>query len=301
MATTSPHRLSLLADDLNLSLLERQRIQTLNLGGGSTQQQDTQIARSLSELREGIEELEERENDLAVLQNWGEELEALRGRYEGLDARFHANASATGKAGNSEAAQQRPVSQARRNKSVRFRDYPNSAPDPTQGSEGDARATTDRNALFATADQQQRYTDDPSPPDQSHLDNQQLYASHNQTMQEQDQHLDTLGQSVRRQRMLGIAMGDELEEHNEMLVDVERGVDRHGTTLERARRRLGNVARQGKGGNWTWITIGVLVLLLVLLIVVKLPPMEVYYFGGYESHEPSARKDAAVEQLDVRH
>ncbi len=69
--------------------------------------------------------------------------------------------------------------------------------------------------------------------------------------------------------MLGIAMGDELEEHNEMLVDVERGVDRHGTTLERARRRLGNVARQGKGGNWTWITIGVLVLLLVLLIVVK--------------------------------
>ncbi len=33
----------------------------------------------------------------------------------------------------------------------------------------------------------------------------------------------------------------------------------------------------------------------------RLPPMEVYYFGGYESHEPSARKDAAVEQLDVRH
>jgi len=269
MATTSPHRLSLLADDLGLSLLERQRIHTLELGGGSTQQQDTQISRSLTELRDGIEELEERENDLAVLQNWGEELEALRERYEGLDARFHADATATGNAENVEATRQRPVSQARRNKSVRFRDNPNSSPNPEQGAKAVARATTDRNALFATADQQQRYTDDPTPPDQSHLDNQQLYASHNQTMEEQDEHLDTLGQSVRRQRMLGIAMGDELEEHNEMLVDVERGVDRHGTTLERARRRLGNVARQGKGGNWTWITIGVLVLLLVLLIVVK--------------------------------
>ncbi|KAK0900314.1 hypothetical protein LTR57_020654 [Friedmanniomyces endolithicus] len=265
MATTSPHRLSLLADDLNLSLLERQRIQTLNLGGGSTQQQDNQITRSLTELREGIEELEERENDLAVLQNWGEELEALRERYEGLDARFHADSTAPGKVENGESARQRPVSQVRRNKSVRFRDNP----DPTQGTEGDARATANRAALFATGDQQQRYTDDPSPPDHSHLDNQQLYASHNQTMQEQDEHLDTLGQSVRRQRMLGIAMGDELEEHNEMLVYVERGVDRHSTTLERARRRLGNVARQGKGGNWTWITIGVLVLLLVLLIVAK--------------------------------
>ncbi|KAK0961190.1 hypothetical protein LTS01_020503 [Friedmanniomyces endolithicus] len=254
MATTSPHRLSLLADDLGLSLLERQRIHTLELGGGSTQQQDTQISRSLTELRDGIEELEERENDLAVLQNWGEELEALRERYEGLDARFHADA-------------QRRVMQ--RTSRLHDKDLSPKHGETKQGAKAVAHATTDRNALFATADQQQRYTDDPTPPDQSHLDNQQLYASHNQTMEEQDEHLDTLGQSVRRQRMLGIAMGDELEEHNEMLVDVERGVDRHGTTLERARRRLGNVARQGKGGNWTWITIGVLVLLLVLLIVVK--------------------------------
>ena len=62
-------------------------------------------------------------------------------------------------------------------------------------------------------------------------------------------------------------MGDELDEQNDLLEDVEGGVDRHTTTLERARKRLGWVERKGRG-NWSWVTIGILILILVLLIVV---------------------------------
>ncbi|KAK3645739.1 hypothetical protein LTR56_008926 [Elasticomyces elasticus] len=256
MATTTPRQLTLLADNLQLSLLDRARTQSLDVG--PNKQQDVQITRSLKELQDGLEELEERENDLAVLQNYSEDLERLRPRYEQLYAQLHGEAPAAAPAKPSEPAPQRPVSQSRRNKSVRFRDNPNVP------AEDDAEAVANRAALFTD---QQRYTDEPERPDQSHLNNQQLYQGHNQVMQEQDDHLDALGQSVRRQRMLGIEMGNELEEQNELLGDVERGVDRHTTTLDRARRRLGNVAR-GSKDNWSWVTIGILICVLVLLIIV---------------------------------
>lgn len=36
-----------------------------------------------------------------------------------------------------------------------------------------------------------------------------------------------IGQSIGRQRILGMQMGDELDEQNELLTDIESGVDRH--------------------------------------------------------------------------
>jgi syntaxin 8 len=62
-------------------------------------------------------------------------------------------------------------------------------------------------------------------------------------------------------------MGDELDEQNVLLDDVERGVDRHTTTLERARKRLGNVARKSKASG-SWITIGILIIILILVIAI---------------------------------
>lgn len=83
-------------------------------------------------------------------------------------------------------------------------------------------------------------------------------------LRDQDAQLDVLGASIGRQRVLGIQMGSELDEQNEMLMDVEAGVDRHQGTLDRARDRLGKVARKAKD-NWSWVTIAILVLILVLL------------------------------------
>ena len=136
-------------------------------------------------------------------------------------------------------------------KSVRFSDA------PLVQEEEDAR-----NALFP-------YRDDPTsgPPDQSHLDNQQIHAYHSQVIAEQDEALDRLGESIGRQRELSIQIGDELDEHVQMLDDVDRHVDRHQTRLDKARKNLGTVARKAKD-NMQLTIIAVLIIILVLLIII---------------------------------
>lgn len=256
---TSPRQLFLLADHLKLSLLERQRARSLNL---EATKQDSHISRSLTNLQEGIEALESQQLDLGQAEDSSSDLARLRRQYEDLYSQYHGTApmSPEMKRPNDPAledsfaaAQARPTSG--RGKSVRFRDNPN---------EEDAEDTANRAALFS---ENERYRDDPdAAPDQSHLDNQQIHAYHKQVLRDQDDQLDTLGQSIGRQRMLGIQMGNELEEQNELLEDVERGVDRHTSTLDRAKKRLGTVARKSKD-NWSWVTIGILILILLLLII----------------------------------
>lgn len=135
-------------------------------------------------------------------------------------------------------------------KSVRFTDAPLVQEDEA------------RNALFP-------YHDDPAPgpPDQSHLDNQQIHAYHSQVLADQDEALDRLGESISRQRELSIQIGDELDEHVQMLDEVDGHVDRHQSTLDKARRNLGNVARKAKD-NMSMTIIVVLIIILVLLIAV---------------------------------
>ncbi|KAK4543531.1 hypothetical protein LTR36_005426 [Oleoguttula mirabilis] len=258
-----PHQLFLLADHLKLSLLERQRAVALNL---EPNKQDAQITRSLASLQEGLEQLDAQQADLDEPDDTNSDLARLRKQYEELYAQFHGSAppSAGLKQPNDPAladdfaaAQSRPQ-QARRNKSVRFRD--NAEDDESN----DAVAQANRAALFSDPD---RYRDEPEAPNQTGMDNQQIHAYHKQALKDQDDQLDVLGQSIGRQRMLGIHMGDELDEQGQLLEDVERGVDRHTTTLDRARKRLGHVARKSKD-NWSWVTIGILICILVLLIVV---------------------------------
>lgn len=267
MATTS-RQLFLLADHLKLSLLERQRAVALNL---DPNRQDPQISRSLSNLQDGLEKLEAQSPDGADDVDTTSDLARLRKQFDDLYAQFHGSAppSSTLRAPNNSSLQSdftaaashpsQSQTQPRRSKSVRFRDNPNAPPE-----DEDPLDTANRAALFSNTE---RYTDDPPGPDQSNLDNQQIHAYHKQVLEEQDQQLDVLGQSIGRQRMLGIQMGDELDEQAELLDDVERGVDRHTSTLERARKRLGKVARKSKD-NWSWVTIGILICILVLLIIV---------------------------------
>ena len=262
---TSATRLLLLADNLKLTLLERERSTAFGLD--PDQQQDTAITASLHDIESGISEL-------SATQEYTDEpedeqspdLARLRREYEDLYTQYHGYAPPKAVAtrqshdqlqdSSTLAAQTRPQD-SRRSKSVRFRDAP--------GAEDDAQTTANRAALFSS--QQQPYQDEPAVADQSQQDTQQIHAYHKQALQDQDAQLDVLGQSIGRQRILGIQMGDELDEQGQLLDDVEAGVDRHTSTLDRARKRLGHVARKGKG-NWSWVTIGILICVLVLLIVV---------------------------------
>jgi syntaxin 8 len=263
MATTSsPTQLLLLADHLKLSLLERQRAISLKLEVGKD---DAQITRSLTSFQEGLEHLETQHFELGEPEDPNSDLSRLRKQYNDLYAKFYGKAPPTPElrrpnnpdlSEDFAAAQSRP-SQARRNKSVRFRDNPGEE-------EEDPVDIANRAALFSD---QERYTDEPAGPDQSELSNQFIHEHHKNVLREQDEQLNTLGQSIGRQRVLGISIGNELDEQNELLTDVESGVDRHQSTLDRARTRLGNVARKSKG-NGSWITIAILIIVLMLLIIV---------------------------------
>jgi syntaxin 8 len=119
-----------------------------------------------------------------------------------------------------------------------------------------------RNALFP-------YRDDPGAPDQSGLDNQQIHAYHTQVLAQQDEALDRLGESIGRQRELSIQIGDELDEHVQMLDEVDRHVDRHQTTLDKARKNLGSVARKAKDNMQMTIIIILIIILVLLIIILK--------------------------------
>lgn len=213
------------------------------------------------------------------------QISRLSKQYAELAVQFHGSTAAVSSpilttpndpalAADFDHAKQPPSS--RLNKSVRFRDDPfadQSAYHDNDDDDDDEDARN-RSALFSAngtpsasrTQSQARYRDDPDQaPDQSHLSNQQIHSFHKQVLQEQDDQLDTLGQSIRRQRTLGLQMGEELDEHVEMLDDIEAGVDRHQGTLDRASKRLNTVARKAKD-NWSWITIACLILLLILLI-----------------------------------
>lgn len=261
--STTPRQLFLVADHLKLSLLERQRAISLNL---EPSKHDAEITRSLTTLHEGLQDLESQQ-PYADDNGSSPDLSRLRSQYEDLYSQFHGTAPAKPSSElrrpnepalepDFEAAQRRP-SQARRSKSVRFRDNPNDE-------DNDPEAQANRAALWSDQD---RYQDEPEGPDQSGMDNQQIHAYHTQRLREQDDDLDQLGQSIGRQRMLGMQMGEELDDQNALLDDVEAGVDRHTGTLDRAKKRLGNVARKSKD-NWNWLTIGILIVILILLIVV---------------------------------
>ncbi|KAI6893387.1 hypothetical protein D0869_14710 [Hortaea werneckii] len=258
----SVHQLTLLADQLNLSLLERQRALSMSL---EPEKYDAEITRSLTSLQGGIQNVQS-EQPYSDDAKESTELAQLRKQFSDFYTQFYGTAPPSSESDGSnsrsqesqpEAAQRRP-SQARRSKSVRFHDKP-SADDEAN----DPVAQANRAALWSD---QERYRDEPAGPDQSGMDNQQIHAYHTQRLQEQDEDLDTLGQSISRQRVLGMQMGEELDDQNALLDDVESGVDRHSGTLDRARKRLGNVARKSKD-NWNWVTIGILICILVLLII----------------------------------
>ena len=273
---SNPSQLLLLADHVKLSLLERQRAISLKIDPNPSQ--DSNISRSLESFREGIESLSTRSSDEDTLSQ-------LRIQYNDLYRQFHGDSSGSaeetlGSPNNPSlkndftrakirtsldgSASQGKQSNLRRQdsggipKNVRFRD------DPSQESLDDLDEAN-RASLFP-----QRYTDEErseTPDPAGEMSNQQINAYHQQVMQEQDDQLDTLSESIGRQRNLAMQVGDELEGQVALLDEVDRGVDRHQGRLDGAKRRLKGFSQKAKA-NWGMTTIIVLIVILVLLIVI---------------------------------
>lgn len=145
-------------------------------------------------------------------------------------------------------------------KSVRFHDDPR-ANNTLNSNNNDDNDAANRAALFP-------YRDEPEgPPDQGSLDNQQIHQYHKNVLREQDEQLDRLGDSIGRQRELSIQIGDELDDHIQMLDEVEHHADRQLSTLEGARKRLGTIGRKARE-NTQLTVILILICVLVLLIII---------------------------------
>lgn len=82
--------------------------------------------------------------------------------------------------------------------------------------------------------------------DTEEMSNNQVLQLHHSIMNEQDESLDRLGESISRQRELSIQIGNELDDQVDILDDLDEGVDRSQHRLNHARRRLDKVAKKAR-------------------------------------------------------
>ncbi|KAL2753654.1 hypothetical protein ACRALDRAFT_1082843 [Sodiomyces alcalophilus JCM 7366] len=288
------NQLFLLADHIKLSLLERERARSLNLQDNT---QDGHINRSLDQFRDGLETLQGEQKrlteagDESAVEVITDALPSLQKQFADLSSRFHGdtssaetlrhpnNASLAADFAHAQSTHPQPRKANLRSPSstrtptpsttkvVRFSDSP--LPDPDSTSPPLPPDDPSRAALFGP------YRDDPSGEGEGEgyrdaaelMDNQQVHAYHARVLQDQDDHLDRLGESIGRQRELSMQIGDELDAHVAMLDDVEAATDRHQGRLDRARRSLGRFARASSESK-QMVAIIVLIIVLVLLIAI---------------------------------
>lgn len=97
---------------------------------------------------------------------------------------------------------------------------------------------------------------------------------------DQDTNLDHLSDAIRRQRELGLLIGDELDTHAQLIDETHEMVDRTDARLQKARKKLNYVGRKVKdnrkqntdlGCLFIWLTtrlfIGSICIVIVLIFV----------------------------------
>jgi len=85
-------------------------------------------------------------------------------------------------------------------------------------------------------------------------------------MDEQDQYLDLLSNSINRQHHMSLQINEELDVHSDLLQDLGTQMDRTEGRLGRARKSLDKVAR-GVKNNGSVVAIGLLIFVLLILII----------------------------------
>ncbi|KIM86788.1 hypothetical protein PILCRDRAFT_316430 [Piloderma croceum F 1598] len=103
-------------------------------------------------------------------------------------------------------------------------------------------------------------------------DHQKQWAREEQQMmiQEQDRTMDTISGTLSTLAQQAGLMGQEIEEHNEMLGDLEMGVDRTDSKLSEAMRRMRKFIRQTEETKSGWCIIILIIILMILLVAVIL-------------------------------
>ncbi|CAM0141061.1 hypothetical protein VKS41_002326 [Umbelopsis sp. WA50703] len=111
-----------------------------------------------------------------------------------------------------------------------------------------------------------RFSDDTEVNPQE-LENGQILQLQTRMMDDQDRNLDMLSEAVGRQRELGLLIGDELEQHVQLIEDTDEMVDRTDTRLRHAQKRLNYVGRRVKDNKSICIVIGLIIILFSLIAI----------------------------------
>ena len=239
----TPHnmttRLHMLAEQLKISILERNRL--LALGMKPSDDDEAELRRSLTTLQSGIESLtgassrkyrtDAHQDELIVLREQYNELRGLYSDCDHDDLQLESSGPSSSYAfqpyhDNPFEADPSEVLPDRSRKSVRFKD--------------------------AAAD--------------SNVNERDILQLQTQIIREQDSSLDNLSQSIGRQRELSIQIGDELDEHGELIDDVGGMVDHTTNRLDHARSNLTQFSRKTRE-NSHLLTIIILIVILVILLV----------------------------------
>jgi GGDEF domain-containing protein len=81
------------------------------------------------------------------------------------------------------------------------------------------------------------------------MENGQILQLQQRIIDDQDQDLDHLSDAIRRQRELGLLIGDELETHAQIIDETEEMVDRTDERLRQAKKKLDYVGRKVKDNS----------------------------------------------------
>lgn len=230
-------------------LLEKQRLQASPLAQSNSNRKGlhaAQISKNLRQLRTGILEMEEKDGR-------SEAVMLLRGQYERMGAMIYKDGSDIEVESLDPPAPSEPSSESSSTDSLPRAPSPPvvlpPTPPPRDSIEYDYSP----------------YKDDPdgSPP----LDDAGIMLQQRVMMNEQDEHLDRLSQSINRQHHISVQINDELDVHTGLLEELDTDIDRTHSRLGNARRRLDRVA-QGAKENSSAVAIGLIIFILLILIIV---------------------------------
>lgn len=261
-------KLTLLADQTQISLDERARMAALGLEPSADEERE--IFRSFQTLQSGIEALQEAVDVNAnpptkdskalgrLLDVYRNLVELYVAQKPGLDVKEFELAPPPSPAA--------PVP-----KHVRFRENLVDVQEPhvsQMHAEGGRQKDGGREELFITPyhdeiDEPQGLTDQAAALETDH----EHFQLQRQVMSEQDEHLDRLAASVGRQHQLSLDIHGELDSHLELLDEVDELTDGSSRRLHNAQKRLDTFSRKARN-NGSLLTIAILFLIFIILLIV---------------------------------
>lgn len=261
-------KLTLLADQTQISLDERARMAALGLEPSADEERE--IFRSFQTLQSGIEALQEAVDVNAnpptkdskalgrLLDVYRNLVELYVAQKPGLDVKEFELAPP-------------PPAAAPVPKHVRFRENLVDVQEPhvsQMHAEGGRQKDGGREELFITPyhdeiDEPQGLTDQAAALETDH----EHFQLQRQVMSEQDEHLDRLAASVGRQHQLSLDIHGELDSHLELLDEVDELTDGSSRRLHNAQKRLDAFSRKARN-NGSLLTIAILFLIFIILLIV---------------------------------